>query len=327
MKKILKIFLIILILIIAVLFGARLYFRLPVSDYYKNSEKAFKIPGLSEGFVPQGLAYSEEKGVFLITGYMKDGSACPIYVINADGTYNKGVYLKDKDGNPVHPHAGGIEIWKDYVYVADSNNLCLNVFNYSDIEKANEKDFVIKVGDFSTKSENDEVSVACMTVHDNQLIVAEFYRAENYETKLSHRFKTTAGDDNTAIAAVYELSEDEEYGINRKPIGAISLPGLVQGITYHDNKIYISTSYSTAFSHIYSYDEEKSKRDKTMTLLDTEVPLMELDSSSLINDMKIAPMSEEIVFYNNEMYTMCESASMKYIFGNLTGARYCYKTR
>ena len=39
-----------------------------------------------------------------------------------------------------------------------------------------------------------------------------------------------------------------------------------------------------------------------------------------------APMAEEIVFVNGKLLIMSESASMKYIFGNFTGGRWCYAT-
>jgi hypothetical protein len=63
-----------------------------------------------------------------------------------------------------------------------------------------------------------------------------------------------------------------------------------------------------------------------MTFLGKDVPVYALDSASLVKDSKIAPMSEEIVIIDNQLYVMCESASTKYIFGNFLGAKWCYKT-
>ena len=63
-----------------------------------------------------------------------------------------------------------------------------------------------------------------------------------------------------------------------------------------------------------------------VTVSGISIPLYELDSASLIKDYKFAPMSEEIVFVDGKLYTMCESASDKYIFGNLTNAKWCYYT-
>ena len=56
------------------------------------------------------------------------------------------------------------------------------------------------------------------------------------------------------------------------------------------------------------------------------VPLYVLDGSTLKGDIKLAPMAEEIVIENGKLYTMCESATNKYIFGKFTSAKYCYAT-
>ena len=56
------------------------------------------------------------------------------------------------------------------------------------------------------------------------------------------------------------------------------------------------------------------------------VPRYVLDSSTQKGDIKLAPMSEEIVIVDGKLYTMCESATNKYIFGKFTSAKYCYAT-
>lgn len=69
-------------LVLVLLLGIRGYFRIPVSEYYKNSEKAFVIPGLSDGMTHQGLAYDSENDTFLITGYRSDGNASQVFVVS-----------------------------------------------------------------------------------------------------------------------------------------------------------------------------------------------------------------------------------------------------
>ena len=77
------------ILIAVVLVGARIYFRAPVSGYYKASEKAFVIPGLLDNMTPQGFDYDEASGMYLIGGYQKDHSPSRIYrVEKASGKSN-----------------------------------------------------------------------------------------------------------------------------------------------------------------------------------------------------------------------------------------------
>ena len=50
------------------------------------------------------------------------------------------------------------------------------------------------------------------------------------------------------------------------------------------------------------------------------------DSASQKSAKKIAPMSEEIIIVDGKLYTMCESASNKYIFGKFTSSDHCYAT-
>ena len=51
-----------------------------------------------------------------------------------------------------------------------------------------------------------------------------------------------------------------------------------------------------------------------------------LDSSTLVSSFEAPPMAEEIIFVDDKILIMCESASNKYYFGNLTGGRWCYST-
>ena len=71
------------ILGVALLFvlGVRAYFRIPVAEYYKNSNRAFVIPGLNDGMTHQGLAYND--GEFFITGYRSDGEASQVSIVSA----------------------------------------------------------------------------------------------------------------------------------------------------------------------------------------------------------------------------------------------------
>ena len=157
------------------------------------------------------------------------------------------------------------------------------------------------------------------------IYVGEFYREANYPTPDSHKYKTAAGDSNTALILAYKLDADAEFGISPQIEAAYSTTGLVQGMCFDGSgRFCLSTSYGPAFSHIYVYNNPK--REGNIDVLGQNVPLYALDSSCLAHDIKIAPMSEEIVFVDGKLYTMCESASNKYIFGKFTSAKYCYAT-
>ena len=328
-KMILKIIAIVLasiiLLVALVLCGAIGYFKLSVASYYSASEKEFVIPDINDGFVPQGMYYNEGKEHFLVTGYSVDGEASPVYIVDNDGK-SKTVLLAKADGSAFKGHSGGIAAYGDNVYVAGGDDRCLYVYSYEELLNAQDGASINCKGSFSTRAgEGDHVDVSCVSIFNGRIIVGEFYREANYPTLDSHKLTTGCGDYNQALAVAFELSDESEFGIVSEPICAYSMPDQVQGMCFTDEKIYLSTSYGVAFSHILEYDAERVKESK-ITVLGAEVPLYELDSSSLAYDYKIAPMSEEIEMVNGRLYVMCESASDKYIFGNLTGARWCYST-
>ena len=322
--KFLKVMIWIMAVFVVILLGARLYFRLLVSSYYDNSEKTFEIPDINSGFIAQGLAFDDRSGYFFTTGYMNDGSSSPIYIVDkSTDEYLKRLIMQNPDGTEFYGHAGGITVHGDYIYVAGSADHCLYVFSYDEAINAEDNHSLKSLGTFPMP---DDMSVA-FTYSDSDVIYAgEFYRDPNYSTGESHKMTTSAGDYNQALMFAYRFSDEPDalFGIERAPFECYSITDLVQGMCTHDGKIFLSTSYGLAFSHIYEYDKPVSS--KNVTYGGTELPLFELDSSCLTKDYKFPPMAEEIVIVDNRLYTMCESASNKYIFGKITSSKWCYST-
>lgn len=319
---------VLVVLAALILLAARLYFRIPVRDYYKASEHGFLIPDCNRGFVAQGIAYDEEMGRFLVNGYQKDNIASPIYII-APGARkpDKTIRMAMPDGSDYTGHAGGIARYGDYIYVADGSEHRLLVFLSQSIYDATDESSVAAIGTFDTAvSDTDYVGPAFVTVDGDRLVTGEFYRNPNYQTPKSHKFTTLAGDYQQALAVEYKLDGQSQYGIVPVPVKAYTLPDLAQGMCLDRGKIYVSTSWGTALSHIYQYEESKLQLQGNIALLGMELPLYALDSAALLADRSIAPMSEEIVIVDGKLYTMCESASNKYIFGKFTSAKWCYAT-
>ena len=302
------------------------YFRLPVSDYYSASEKAFKIPGLSDGFVPQGMHYDEKTDCFFVSGYSSNDEASPVYLVNkTSGETVSEVRLQNEDGTPFTGHAGGVAVFDDFVYIAGGGDNCLYVFNYADFFSQKTAKCI---GEFSLKvSKTDYLNASFVTVEQNHLVVGEFYDGEKYKTLDSHRIETKAGDCNHALALCYDLSSTAQFGIISTPTQALSIPNKVQGVCFDGEKMYLSTSYGASFSHIYEHKPTYKDKQGMIEVLGYELKLYALDRASLVYDYKIPPMSEEIVVVDGELYVMCESASSKYIFGKFTGGKWCYKTK
>ena len=134
--------------VLLILLAARLYFRIPVHEYYANSEKTFVIPGLSDGMIVQGLAYDSGFDWFYVTGYRSDGKASQVGIVSKQsGNEVKRLSLADKDGSAYTGHVGGITVSGSYVYVAGSKGLV--VYSRDAFEKANDGDSVKSLGIFS----------------------------------------------------------------------------------------------------------------------------------------------------------------------------------
>lgn len=316
------------VLVALVLLGARLYFRIPVRDYYRASEHGFQIPDCNRGFVAQGIAYDGETDLFLVNGYQKDNIASPIYLVAWGARKpDKTIRMALPDGSAYTGHAGGIAGYGDYIYVADGEKRRLLVFSRQSIYDAADGDSVAAIGTFDTAvSDEDYIGPAFVTVDGDRLVTGEFYRNPNYQTPESHKFTTLSGDYQQALAVEYKLDGQARYGIEPTPVKVYTLPDLAQGMCFDGGRIYVSTSWGTALSHIYQYDESRLQLQGNITLLGMELPLYALDSAALLVDGVIAPMSEEIVIVDGKLYTMCESASNKYIFGKFTSAKWCYAT-
>ena len=334
-KAVVTIAAVLVCLTVLVFVCARLYFRVPVRDYYKASGKVFKIPGLMDNMVPQGLDYIEASDAYLVCGYQKDGSPSRVYRVDGkSGKDNGYIVMGDENGNAITPHAGGLAADGKYLFVA-GDEATINVYSLSEVLSADSGTIVKKAGSFTAGIFNDKINVAWICFTDDRMIVGEFYRHPNYVTDESHWIKTTTGEENRAVAVAYKFSdgEDSAFGISKIPSEIYSLPGLVQGMTVKDGKIWISRSYGMARSKISCYDisgsEPVSFKGKIYSGIAEPgiiVPVYALDSSTQTASFDAPPMAEEIIFVDGKMLIMCESASAKYFFGNITGGRWCYAT-
>ncbi len=319
-KKMLKIILIILIsLLLLVLLVASAFSlgeRIMFWSFYANAEKYEKIPALWENFVPQGYNSIDGTDMRLVCGYMSDGGASRIYVMK-DNENALCVNMKNADGSDNKSHTGGIATLGDYVYVTADKGC--DVFSLSDILDGDG----IATQLFSVDTINNP---AYCLIKDNVLYCGSFYREGNYETPDEQRMTTPAGDNNTAIISAYALNHTSGRAYSQIPDFVISTQGLVQGMTFIDDKtVALATSYGLSKSHLYIYDLENMQRDERgFEINGRRISLYHLDSSCLKDDIVAPPMAEQIFYKDGYIYIMTESASMKYIFGKLTSASYVY---
>ena len=92
------------------------------SNYYSIKTDLCKNPGLSDGFVCQGICAYEQEEKFLVSGYMMDNSPSRIYVTDAENN-SYYVWVTYGSGKAFTGHSGGIAISDDSAYIASGNKL------------------------------------------------------------------------------------------------------------------------------------------------------------------------------------------------------------
>jgi len=326
LKIILKILLIIIIIAALVVGGFNLYFRLNSNDFYKTSEKEFIIPGLSDKFVPQGVSYDENSGYYLVSGYMSDGSASRIYTVDPETNDSSYILLKDEKGNDDLSLCSGIAIYGRYVLVTSSEN-ALNIYRLADVTNTD----LSEVKPFSTfKVEN---TPSNLYINGDTLYVGELYTTGDKDAPASHHYETNTGEEHNAILLTYDVGEiirnlslsDAEEVL---PDFAYSVTDQCQGVcVLKGGQICISTSKGLGISHIKIYEDPAKTNltsDNTYTLSNKkDIPVYYLDSESLLKEYSLPPMAEELYVSGDKVLVMNKSASNKYLFGKLTGARFC----
>jgi hypothetical protein len=299
------------------------------SEFFKDAKTEFRTPGLDDGIVPQGFAYSPEKNVYLQCGYMTDGvSASRIYIVDGKNTSSvRYVNLIASDGSAYLGHTGGITVSGDFVWLAndgdDGDNLVW-VLSLSEILSLENGEGVAL-----TKSFKPESRSAFCYADDEYLWVGEFYRGGAYETAENHAFSGVNCEDGiqNAIICAYRLDATKETGIaSETPEKILSVTDEVQGFTRTpDGGFILSTSWSISTSKLHFHKNVlEGAADAELEVNGTKVPVWHLDADTLTKQLELPPMSEEVIVKDGRVWVVLESACQKYIFGNLLRSTFTY---
>lgn len=289
------------------------------SEFYSTSVTKTNIPGLLEGFVPQGLDYVD--GGFIVAGYMTDDSASRLYYVKEDGTAPVRTVLKKANGKDFTGHCGGVAHYGDYFYVGGSGGL--SVFSLSDIMDGDGE--ATQIGRFEAG-----MTASWVYVYKDYIYIGRFIDGGQYEASDWQSNVTPAGDENPSVMARFRLNGDADtYGIASTPECAYSITHWVQGGALCDDGIILSTSsgINTSKFYFYTWDTE---RVTSIEYGDEDwggsvtIPLYHLDTENLTYTLKAPPMAEEIEIVDGRVYISNESACMKYFFGWLVGGQSFY---
>lgn len=283
------------------------YFGASHKEFYSlNAKEEFGIPGLDTKFVPQGIEFDKTSNMFLVCGYMSDGTPSRIYVVDKLTQKTLKYVTLRVDGEDYTGHAGGIATdGKNLWLSGDKEVLTLNLSGVLDAETESPIEVDSR---FITGNGCDWV-----TYYDQKLMVGEFYEKGDYETPEAHRTKTS-----NALAYVYEVDETRNTKIKDAPDFCISLPDNAQGLTICEDKIVVSASWAIPKSRIFVYDNVLAEAPTSTITLNKALPLYELGESSLQKSILAPSMSEELVAVDGRIYIMFESACNKWKMINRT---------
>ena len=270
-----------------------------------SGELSVVIPGLKEGFVPQGITYLPGEDALLFAGYSggEENSAL-LEVSRQTGEMIRQVKLNNADGSKYTGHAGGVCATESDIYVSNAHKLyriSLETFEKlpADAYCAFEEEIPVPVN-----------SSYC-SYADGVLWVGEFQYGGDYTTDASHRVSTADGLQR-AWTCGYVMADGQDFSV---PDYILSMTERIQGMTTLDGKIYLSQSYGRKNdSLIYRYaDVLSGEPDQTVEVNGREAPLWILDSTVREDALLCPPMTECLCTIEGEIYVAFESAAQTYM--------------
>lgn len=294
---------------------------LQLSKFNKYSEEGFVIPGLYEGFVPQGIFYNEENDIFLISGYYKDKvQPSRVIVVDGEGNFVKSVGCISRKGNKAYGHFGGIAVFKDNVYVATTG--VTHVLSLSEIMAAEDDGYVLILEELYT-----DTTCSYVNVCDGVLYIGEFTDKTADDIRGATNIYTSKwGEKFYSRCNAFVLDENGVYGIkadrideegNLTPDFAVTTPFKVQGMTRLKDGSFVFTASANAItnSHVYLFkDVTESEADEIIRVNDTDVPLYYCESFDKTATYRVPTYLEEITLYKDgTVYIITESAAAPYI--------------
>lgn len=280
------------------------------SNFYSHATAEMAIPGTNSGFVVQDEVEASD-GTWFFSGYSSDGGASPLYRVT-DGEADE-LFVERPDGSVYDGHGGGVTCDDDYLYLTEENG-------YLTVPLAD----VLGAADGSTvkatSMQNLGIDPAFLTIIDGQLYAGVFFKAGPYDTPDEMHLTAPDGTENNAVMYVLdkEPTDGSSYGV--QPSLVYSIPGLVQGVAVVDDVMVLSLSWGLSPSELPGYDMEKMTTDGTYEVNGQDVPLVFLDSRSLVGQVTAPPMSEGLVTKDDEIWFTNEAASNKYFYGKLFGS-------
>ncbi len=283
------------------------------TEYREVSSDGPVIPGLYQGAVPQGLAYSIKLDLFFVSAYMTDKTPSTVSVLSGkDQTFIKVLKLQNPDGSPHTGHVGGAAASRQNLWIASGKG----------VYRAELQDILDTPGEGWLRFKEyipTAVKGSFASYQEGTLWVGEFTDKEgSYPADKSHRINTKSGINHGWMAG-YVLDPQTDMIESQRTEGEllypdkiISIPDYVQGAAFLGEHLVLSTSYGRKNKSrltVYRIPEP----DRSIKLSDgTSIPMSILTISEKAESLVVPPMSEGIIPYRDYLAVVFESGSNKY---------------
>ncbi len=303
--------------------------KIGFSSYNEQAEKFCEIPALDTEFVPQGLAYSDYLDKVLVCGYMNDGQASRIYVINPDdSTTEKYITLVETNGEEYTGHCGGIATYEKNAWVVSGSYARrLSLDSVIGSENGSSLKFIDKF--------NTGTRASYANVSNGILWIGEYHKnGKTYVTEDSHHITSPDGEKMSAWTCGYILDKNNPQGFDydgkSKEIVApdyiLETESMCQGfMQLPDGRFVTSISGAITKSEINTYENVlNNEADTTVNVSGKDVKLWFLDSTKQLSSLNALPRSEGIDIYNNKLIVLYESGCKKLFASQIVSTKFIW---
>ena len=290
------------------------------SLFISKAKTEYLIPGLNEGFIPQGMDVWEEKDLLLISGYFSSYEEHPgsmIVSVNLKtGKLAGYYYLKKNETEYYKGHAGGLAVTNKNLIIGNAGNILrIPLVAFENVENGGSLNAVeiIKV----------PVMAAYCNYSGGMLWIGDFYNYPQHDTRQYHDGLMCDDKYYSAWTVGYKLDGETESEFSTEawnsstevaiPDCVIGTPEKIQGFTVIGNQVALSQSFGRINnSNIKIFDfSMEGESQATVTIGDKIVPAWGLKTA--VQDYVAPPMTEGITVYNDKLLILFESATLSYI--------------
>lgn len=270
------------------------------------------IPGLSDGFTPQGLTYLPERNWFLFSGYYSNAASAIIAVEAGSGNIVKQIRLKNSDGTVYTGHAGGIATTAKTIVVSSDKKLhCLLLTDFLNGTNGQAMAFSREIG-------MGEHRASYCSCDGETFWVGEFRKEPEYKTDKRHRM--VLGDDTFQSWLCGYGLKNGELSLNAQgelppPSYILVTPDKIQGASVSDGAVWLSVSYGCKNdSALLAFDSPfETNPDTRFKIGGTDVPAWFLGKGRRVRSVTAPPMTENLCRVGNDVFVVFESGAKKFL--------------